>query len=292
MHGTGVRLGAHLSIGRGWSQLLSEAVSLGCEAVQVFSRSPRGGKARPLGEAEAASFRAGLQREGISPLIIHTPYLVNIAAPDADKREYAVQVLAEDLGRAAMLGAPWVVVHMGHARTLPVLEGLSLCCQTLDEAFRRSHDLAVSSAGVTVLLENTAGGLGQALEAIGWVIQQSTTPERLGVCLDTCHAFAAGYDLRGESTLDEFFRQVGASFGVECIHLWHVNDSVGGLGSHIDRHAHLGQGQLGQKAFRLLLGRPEVQGRPMILETPVEKPGEYEADLALLRHIRAQIGGE
>lgn len=283
-----VRLGAHLSIGGGWGQLIADATSLGCETVQVFSRSPRGGKARPLGEAEVAVLREGLTRAGISPLIVHTPYLVNIAATEDGKWEYAVDVLAEDLARAARLGAPWVVVHMGHARQLSLEEGLLRCARALDLAVERAGQ---SGEGVTVLLENTAGGLGESVEAIAWVISRSRHVHRLGVCLDTCHAFASGYDLRTPGGQDAFLDKVRRYLGSDRVRAWHFNDSAGACGSRVDRHEHVGEGQLGREAFRLLLGQPEVGGRPVILETPVRTPEGYRPDLAVLQELRQVASG-
>lgn len=277
-----VRVGAHLSIGGGWAQLIADAISLGCETVQVFSRSPRGGKARPLGEAEVSVLKEGLVRAGIHPLIVHTPYLVNIAAPEESKWEYAVSVLAEDLTRAALLGSPWVVVHMGHARGLPPEEGLLRCVRALDAAVDQAGP---AGAGVTVLLENTAGGLGASVECLAAVISAARHGGRLGLCLDTCHAFAAGFDLRLPSGQDDFLGRVSRLVGAERIGVWHFNDSVGDCGSHLDRHEHLGQGCLGREAFALLLARPEVVGRPVILETPVKGPEGYRPDLSVLREL-------
>lgn len=280
-----VRLGAHLSIGKGWAQLIGDAVSLGCETVQIFSRSPRGGKARPLGEAEGAAVREGLARAGIAPLIVHTPYLVNIAAPEGDKWEYAVGVLAEDLGRAARLGSPWVVVHMGHARGQPPEAGLERSVRALDEAVERAGP---EGEGITILLENTAGGLGESVEALAWVVARSRHGERLGVCLDTCHAFAAGYDLRSPEGREHFLGKVRHLLGAHRVKMWHFNDSVGECGSHLDRHEHIGRGCLGRETFAALLGQAEVAGRPVILETPVTAPADYGPDLLLLRQLRGE----
>jgi len=284
-----VRLGAHLSIAGGWQQLIADAVSLGCETVQVFSRSPRGGKARPLGEAEVAVLRDGLARAAIAPLIVHTPYLVNIGAADESRWEYAVQVLAEDLERAALLGAPWVVVHMGHARELPLEEGLGRCVRALDRARERA---GTAGAGVTILLENTAGGLGESVEGLAWVISRSQYPQGLGVCLDTCHAFAAGYDLRTTEGQEVLLARVRELLGSERVKAWHFNDSAGACGSHLDRHEPLGQGQIGVEGFALLLEQPEVRGRPVILETPVRTPEGYRPDLGVLRELRERVAGE
>ncbi|MDI6825058.1 MAG: deoxyribonuclease IV [Bacillota bacterium] len=278
-----VRVGAHLSIGGGWAQLITDAVSLGCETVQIFSRSPRGGKARSLGEGEVAVLREGLARADLHPLIVHTPYLVNIGAPEESKWEYAVSVLAEDLTRAALLGSPWVVVHMGHARGLPPEEGLLRCVRALDTAVERA---GAAGEGVTILLENTAGGLGASVEALATVISAARHGGRLGLCLDTCHAFAAGYDLRLPSGQDDFLGRVRGLVGSDRIRVWHFNDSVGDCGSHLDRHEHLGQGRLGRQAFALLLAQPELDGRPVILETPVKGPEGYRPDLSALRELR------
>jgi len=263
-----VRYGFHLSIAgkKGVAGAVEEALRLGLSAFQIFAKSPRGWKTRALSPAEIEAFRALRETAGELPGVIHASYLVNLGA-EGELWEKSVMSLADDLEKARLLGLEYVVVHPGSGSPERVREGAL-------KALR----LAGVRERPRLLLENTAGGgekVGARFEELAWLI--ADTP--MGVCLDTCHAFAAGYDVRGapSQVLDALDRAVG----LERVPVVHLNDSLGGLGSRIDHHAHLRQGQIGEGLKGVLLD-PRLRGRVFILETP-RSPEEDAWNLRVLR---------
>ncbi len=275
-------LGAHLSIGKGWLQVAATAAMLGCEAVQVFSRSPRGGPARPLVREEVVRFRQEMLERG--PLFVHTPYILNLAAEAEEKRYAAVRLLAEDWRRAAVLGAVALVTHVGHAGG-DRAAGLERVVQSLREAWEMSGEARQLPV---LLLENTAGQgneLGSTLQELGWLLRALRGGPAVGICLDTCHAFAAGYELRTEEGWDAFLSEVRRHVGLEAVRLIHLNDSRAGLGSRRDRHQEIGLGALGPAAFWYLLRRPEFSGLPAVIETPKKDVRDDARNLRRLRWL-------
>lgn len=277
-----MKVGAHISIAGGLGKAVSRARSLGCETMQVFSRSPRGGKARSLSAGELEELRAGLVEAGIGPLVVHVPYLLNLAAAEERVYRYSLELLAEDLARAEAMGAPYLVIHMGHYPG-PAEDGKERVAQGLR--------LVLDNYGgpVTILLENTAGGrheLGHTFQDIAWVMKESGYQERLGICLDTCHAFAAGYDLASPSGIGETLGIIDREIGLKKLGVVHANDSRGALGSRLDRHEHIGWGYIGREGFRALLHRPELAEVPFILETPVKTSQDDLRNLAMLKELR------
>ncbi|WP_135256301.1 endonuclease IV [Thermus caldilimi] len=268
------RYGFHLSIAgkKGVAGAVEEAQALGLSAFQIFAKSPRSWKSRALSPAEVEAFRALKEMAGELPGVIHASYLVNLGA-EGELWEKSVVSLADDLEKARLLGLEYVVVHPGSGSPERVKEGLLK---------------ALRLAGVRdkpkLLVENTAGGgekVGARFEELAWLIEG--TP--LGVCLDTCHAYAAGYDVKEapEAVLSELDRAVG----LERVPVIHLNDSVGGLGSRIDHHAHLLQGQIGEGLKGVLLD-PRLTGKVFILETP-RSPEEDAWNLKVLRGWLANL---
>ncbi|WP_105317625.1 endonuclease IV [Thermus tenuipuniceus] len=263
-----VRYGFHLSIAgkKGVAGAVEEAQALGLSAFQIFAKSPRTWKTRALSPSEVEAFRALREMAGELPGVIHASYLVNLGA-EGELWEKSVMSLADDLEKARLLGLEYVVVHPGSGSPERVKEGLMK---------------ALRLAGVwdrpQLLVENTAGGgekVGVRFEELAWLIEN--TP--LGICLDTCHAYAAGYDVKGapEAVLSELDRTVG----LERVPVVHLNDSLGGLASRIDHHAHLLQGQIGEGLKSVLLD-PRLKNRVFILETP-RSPEEDAWNLKVLR---------
>ncbi|MEW6522150.1 MAG: deoxyribonuclease IV [Bacillota bacterium] len=279
-----MRFGAHLSIQGGWPQVAARAVQLECETLQVFSRSPRGGQARVLVEAEVAEFWRVCAGGHITPISVHVPYFVNLASADDAKWEYSVEVLRQDLQRASVLGATYVVTHPGQSG-VDRDQGLERAARAVSRA------LEDSPAGVMLLLETTAG---QGRE-LGWVFSElrriatvAQSGSRLGFCLDTSHAFAAGYDLSSNTGLEECLDGMEEWLGLERLHLIHLNDSVYPLGSRRDRHAHIGQGLIGLEGFWRLVNHPALEHLAGVLETPVSSDCHYATDLETLKRIRSQ----
>lgn len=276
-------LGAHRSIAGGLYQALWSGREIGCEVVQLFVKNSNRWEAPPLTPEAVAAFRRAWQESGIRKVVAHDSYLINLASPEPPLREKSIQAFSLEVERCAALGIPWLVMHLGSHRGAGEQAGLATLTASLNEIHRRRPDLPVR-----ILLETTAGqgsSLGYRFEHLAAVLAGLEAPERVGVCFDTCHVFAAGYDLRTPeayaATLAAFARVVGE----EKLEVFHVNDSQGGLGSRVDRHARIGQGALGDAAFRCLLQDERYADRPLILETPGLE--NHAADLARLKRLKA-----
>lgn len=275
-----MRPGLHVSIAGGWAAVGARAKSGGCLSLQVFSRSPRGGKAKPIEPAQVEAMWTTLRAEQIGPLVVHVPYYINLASPEADKHALAVEILAEELLRAAALGATGVITHFGDHRGAGADAGLKQVVAVVREA------LAESPGDVMLLLENAAGEGGECgtrFDELAAAIDALGADARVGVCVDTAHAFASGYDLRSSEAVAGTAGQLLRLFGRERLRCFHLNDSKTELGSGRDLHANIGRGEIGRTCFETLCQLPELADVPGILETPDKDAGAREADLALLR---------
>lgn len=283
------RLGMHISISGGMNQMADRARDFGCEAAQIFSRSPRGGKARPLAAEEVDAARQTLDAAGVKPLVVHMPYFANLCAPDGGLRAYAVETMVGEFERATLLGSPYVVTHLGRtAEETGLAEALDLAAASVAEALGRAP---ASAGGVSLLLENTAGAgreIGADLRELAALYHrlEATCGGRVGICLDTCHAHAAGYDLGTAQGVGELARLALELFGPVAVKVIHANDAAAEAGSHKDRHAFVGQGTIGEAGFRALMAEPLFGRCPFLLETPGTDEERAE-DLARLRRIRA-----
>ncbi|MCS7020441.1 MAG: deoxyribonuclease IV [Gemmataceae bacterium] len=277
-------LGAHLSIAGGVHKAVEAAVALGCDTVQLFTKSSNQWRARPLSEDEIASFRQAVQRAGLHFPTAHDSYLINLAAADDALFHKSVEAFVVELERAEALGLSYLVTHPGSHTGSGETAGIQRVAQGLNLALRRCRGFRVQ-----VLLENTAGQgstLGYRFEQLQAIRQRLTEPERVAYCFDTCHAFAAGYDLRTTDSLNQTLQEFDTVLGLDLLKVFHLNDSVRPLGSRVDRHAALGQGHIGTEAFRCLVQDPRFAAHPMILETPKEDSQGRPMDpvnLALLR---------
>jgi deoxyribonuclease-4 len=277
-------LGAHMSISGGLHLAVERALQVECRALQIFTKNASQWKARPLADEAVERFRAAREESGLGVVLAHDSYLINLASPDPRLLDKSIAAMGDELVRAERLGLPFVVSHPGAHKGDGEAAGLARVAASLDRVHREHPDL-----GVKVLLETTAGqgtSLGFRFEHLSSIIEQVQQPERLGVCLDTCHIFAAGYDLRTpetyRATMEEFERVVG----FHRLHAIHVNDSKKDLGSRVDRHQHIGEGALGREAFRCLMQDPRLTAIPKVLET--HKDPDLEDDrrnLALLREL-------
>jgi deoxyribonuclease-4 len=269
-------------VGGGLANAPGNGVAIGATAIQVFTRNHRQWACRPLAPDEPAEFRRALEQSGIGAVMAHASYLINLASVSPDFLARSRHNLAEEVQRCHALGIPFVVVHPGAHMEAGERAGLKAVARSLDEVHQRTR-----GARVRVLLEVTAGQgscLGYRFEHMAEILGQVRAPERLGVCLDTCHLLAAGYDLQSpkgyEATLADFDRIVGASRLMAV----HLNDSRSRRGSRVDRHARAGEGHLGVPAFRRIVNDPRLRGVPMVVETPGPLP-EWKKELALLRGL-------
>jgi len=280
-------LGAHMSISGGLDLAFSRGEEVGCTAMQIFTKNASQWQGKPLTEKATADFRRTWEGSSIGPVIAHDAYLINLAAPDRDKWQRSKEAFLEEIRRCAALGIPYLVTHPGAHLGEGEEAGIERIAAALREVF---HD---APPEVTVLLENTAGQgsyLGHRLEHLAEIMAR--VPDRpMGICFDTCHAFAAGYDLSNpkgyEGTMDDIERLIG----LEKLRVFHVNDSKKGLNSRVDRHEHIGRGAIGEEGFRLLMMDQRFNAVPKILETPEGPDGEWHrANLALLRRLGEATG--
>ena len=276
-----MRIGAHLSISRGFAAMAAAAAGLECEVVQVFSRSPRGGKAKPLAQQDVDMMKATLQEADIRPLVVHLPYFVNLASDDPQVYSYSCEVLSEDLQRANALEAGFLVTHPGH-RPPDSEAGLERIAAAVRSACERNE------GETRVLIENTSGQgreMGERLEEVARILDLTGSKSRTGVCVDTCHAFAAGYDLRTAEAVDDFVGEIERTLGMERLLFMHLNDSVKGLGSKRDRHEHIGRGMIGLGGFREILNHPRLHHLAAVIETPVDDAESNARNLETLRGL-------
>ncbi|MEM2248730.1 MAG: deoxyribonuclease IV [Candidatus Bathyarchaeia archaeon] len=253
-----------MSIQGSIDKAVDRALEIGCNTLQIFTRNPRGWIARPLRETEVNDFIEKVRASDIRPVYGHMPYLPNLASPRDDIYMKSIDTLIIELERCKKLGIPYLVTHLGSHLGYGAKLGLERIIRAIDRAF------SVTGEDVMLLLENTAGtrnSVGGSLEDLQHIIERSSYPDKIGVCFDTCHAFAAGYDLRTEETIEEIIRKIDESVGLDRLKLVHLNDSRGDLNSHIDRHEHIGLGKIGEMGFRNIL-RSKLASFPLILETP------------------------
>lgn len=279
--------GAHMSISGGVSKSFARGEAAGCAAMQIFAKSERQWQAKPYPAEEVAAFKAEQQRSGISPVIVHDSYLINLATPDAALWEKSIAAFADELERCALLAIPYLVTHPGAHTGSGEAAGLQREADALNRLFATGI-----APGVTVLLETTAGqgtALGWRFEHLAQLFELVEQPARLGICVDTCHIFAAGYDIRTAATYAATFAEFDQVVGIDRIRAFHLNDSLKELGSRVDRHTHIGAGHIGREAFRLLVNDPRFTHLPMIIETPKGKnpqdPSEDIRNLTLLRSL-------
>ncbi|HXG62722.1 MAG TPA: deoxyribonuclease IV [Planctomycetota bacterium] len=279
-----MNLGAHMSIAGGLARACERGRDAGCDVIQIFVKNERQWRARPLPEEEIAAFRRARAACGIRTAFAHDTYLINLASPAEALWEKSVRAFVEELERCEALGLAFLVTHPGSPGEASEAEGIRRMARGLGTALRRTRGF-----GVRVLLETNAGQgrcLGWRFEHLGAILDRVPEPERVGFCFDTCHVFAAGYDLSTpqgfEDTLGAFDRAVG----IRRLEAFHLNDSKKGLGCRVDRHEHIGRGRIGLEPFRRLMRDPRFRDVPKVIETP--KEGDMDAvNLGLLRGLAA-----
>jgi deoxyribonuclease-4 len=281
-----VRIGFHVPTEGGWEKTLRRALERRCEALQVFVGAPVQWKSLQPRVRDAAAWRAGTQAYDIRPVFVHASYLVNLASTDAALWRRSIRRLARDLRHADRLGADGVVTHLGSPRKEND-RSLHWCVRRVANAV----DAVLEQAGLTVplLLENSAGmgsAVGSRYAQVGEIIGLARHADRLGVCLDSAHSFAAGYAWHLPDGLDGALEEADRAFGLDRLGLLHINDSKSPCGSRVDRHSHIGKGCIGLRGFRVIVNHPLLRHLPMVMETP---EASLEADLRNLRALRRCI---
>ena len=279
-------LGAHESISGGLHLAFDRINQVGGNALQIFTRNQRQWKAAPLDEQEITDFKQAWEKAGRMPVASHASYLINLGSSKKEQVEKSVAAFVDELNRCATLGIPQVVIHPGSHGGAGVEKGLANVTENLDRVIEQAGD---DCAQVTVLLETTAGqgtGLGYRFEELAWILDNSKYSDRLGVCVDTCHIFAAGYDIRTPETYTATFAEFDRLVGTERIGFFHLNDSKKDLGSRVDRHEHIGKGKIELEGFRCLVNDPRFAAHGMTLETPKGKDlAEDRENLLVLKSL-------
>jgi deoxyribonuclease-4 len=276
--------GAHMSIAGGHHKAATAARAAGFDTVQVFTKSSNQWKAKPLTDADLSAWKAALAELKIVDPVAHNSYLINLASPDDALWEKSIDAMTVEVERCEALGIRDLVAHPGAHVGSGEEAGLARIAKALDEVHRRTRGLSVS-----IDLETTAGQgscLGCQFEHLGAIFAQVAEPDRLGVCVDTCHVFAAGYSMHTHEGYNRAIEALDRHVGVPRVRVWHLNDSVKPCGSRVDRHAGIGRGQLGLEAFRLLLTDPRFDGLRMVLETPKGEDEGEDLDVRNLRILR------
>jgi deoxyribonuclease-4 len=274
-----------MSIAGGLPLALQRGAAVGCSVVQIFLKNQRQWTARPYTDAEVREFRAAWKASRIRVVFAHANYLINLATPVPAEWHRAVDVFQDELDRAETLGLPFVVIHPGSHRGTGAEEGIRRVARAIDVLHRRS-----AGYRVRIALENTAGGgasIGRSFEELAAVIGAVAEPDRVGVCLDTCHLFAAGYDIRSAAGYRATMARGLRALGRKRVVAFHLNDAKQPLGSGLDRHEKIGRGALGLESFRCLVNDRRFARVPMALETPKDPEPRADRDaLALLRRLR------
>ncbi len=281
-------LGAHMSISGGIDLAPLRGQEVGCRTIQLFTKNSNQWRARPLPSDEIERYRTNLQAAGIARTVAHDSYLINLASTDPDLHRKSMAAFLEELERAEALGIPYLVTHPGAHMGAGEEAGLRQVGTSIQALLKQTNGYRVQ-----VVIETTAGqgtSLGYRFEQIAAILDQIGVPERTGVCLDTCHLFAAGYDIRTPEGYAAVMGEFDMIVGLSHLRVIHLNDSKKGLGSRVDRHEHIGKGAIGLDGFRCLVTDPRLRGVPMILETP--KDGDFvTADRANLRTLRRLAEG-
>ncbi len=282
------RLGAHVSVAGGLEKALAAGERVGCDCLQIFVKNQRRWHAPRLADEQVAAFQVARRESRISPIVAHASYLLNLASPDGARRRQSVKALTDELQRCEALGVQSLVLHPGAHLTATPAEGIQRVVASLNKVHQ-----ATPGYRTRILLETTAGqgtSIGHEFEHIATILDRTRQPQRLGVCLDTCHLFAAGYDFRTVAAYETMISTLNSTIGVANLRCIHLNDSKRELGSRVDRHEHIGKGKIGKRGFAHFLNDPNLAGVPMILETPKGVDGRgCDLDKVNLKRLRSLI---
>ncbi|MEW6128308.1 MAG: deoxyribonuclease IV [Acidobacteriota bacterium] len=277
------KFGVHTSIAGGLPKAVERAVEKACDCFQIFAHNPRGWQERPLLKEEIHEFKNAREKAGLSVLAIHAVYLINLAAQDEVNLRRSREAFRQEVLRGIAIGADYLVVHPGSSKTASTDAGIQTAINSIREATRK-----VKMNGLTILIENTAGqgsSIGCTFEQVADLVAGMVDEIPVGVCLDTAHTFAAGYDIACAKGFQQTVTQIKNTFGFDRLKLLHCNDSKAPLGSRVDRHQHIGLGHIGLEAFRRITHHPKFRQLPFILETPVDQVRGDEENLAVMREL-------
>lgn len=279
-------IGAHMSIAGGIGKAFLRGHEVGCEVIQIFTKSSNQWKARPISEEEMREFEDNRESAGIRPVLAHNSYLINLASPEDELYEKSMDAMLLEMDRAETLGLNYIIMHPGAHVGSGEEAGLKRIAEALNLLFEKTK-----GSKLKLLLETTAGQgtvLGHRFEHIAEIIDCVNNSNRAGVCLDTCHSYVAGYDLKNK--YDEVFEEFDKIIGMERLKALHLNDTLKGLGSRVDRHWHIGKGELGVETFKRIMRDERLKDLPMIIETPkgIDEDGrDLDAiNLGILRKLR------
>lgn len=276
------RIGVHVSIaGKIWESL-ERAKALGCNTMQIFSRNPRGWQAARLSSSDIENFKKLKVKYDISPVAVHIPYIINLASPDEGLYKKSIIAYIEDIARADILCAEYFVTHLGSHVGTGEDKGIRRFSKALNEIINKVRPKT------TILLENTAGSgswIGYKFEHLKRIIDSLKYPEKVGVCLDTAHTFEAGYDIKTERGLEKTIREFDRLAGTDMIKVVHFNDSLSPIGSRVDRHQHIGRGNIGLEAMKRIINHIKLRQAAFILETPKVTDRDDKRNLAVVRRL-------
>lgn len=265
------RVGVHTSIAGGVSKSIERAYALKASTVQIFSHSPRQWNKTIIKDDEAELFSELRKQYDVNPAFVHASYLINLASLSESVLEKSIDLLSYELANADLIGAEYVVLHTGSAQG----DDEDLAMDRAADSLRKS--ISAGDYRSSVILENTSGKKGDltsSIKSLARIMEKCGSEKIAGICLDTCHAFSAGYDIRSDEGTERLFADINEFIGFDRVKLIHLNDSKGAMGSGVDRHEHIGQGQIGIKGFRNLLLNTEISSVPIVLETPKKSDGD------------------
>ena len=284
----GPKLGAHMSAAGGLENAFLAGAAVGCDCLQLFVKNQRQWQAPPLTDEQITRFQAAQRESGLSPVVAHASYLLNLASPDAKNRKKSIAAMIDELNRCEKLGIDGLIFHPGAHMDGTMMAGVKRVATSLDRVHKDCPGYRCR-----ILLETTAGqgtAIGYRFEQIADIIAKTKEPERLGVCLDTCHLFAAGYDFRKPAGYAAMMDEMESAIGLANVRCIHMNDSKRELGSRVDRHDHIGQGKIGKAGFAHFMNDRRWHDVPMILETPHGADGRgTDLNRVNLKRLRSLI---
>jgi deoxyribonuclease-4 len=276
-----MRIGLHVSIAGRIDEAVDRAAALGCETIQIFSRNPRGWKSRPLVKDEVEEFKKKRKEKDIWPILVHIPYLINLATPKERLWKISINSYIDDIARTDSLSAEYFVTHLGAHTGSGEEAGLKRFCEGLSIAIKESNPKTM------ILLETCAGqgsSLGHKFEHIRYMLD-NVKVKNIGVCLDTCHVYAAGYDIATEGGLEGTLKKFDKIIGLKFLKAIHLNDAKGDLGSNLDRHQHIGKGKIKEAGMKRMLTHAKLADLPFVMETPKKRPKDDSMNIKTARRL-------